>query len=290
MALFEKKSVTLENEKLPVGIILMTGLFFLSIVFSVCYGNKDYMKIWMTGEDWNHNILLRTSFLTGGLGLFVILDYGIRYSFKKENKIVPWAYFALSILEAIFVIVNIAIYFNAYMDVKKGAEWSFRIITAIYICLLLALNIISRLPKFLDFSMILPGDKHHTAYLTLGSLLSFGALLMILTVVLRKSMPSSLFFVVFLMVLNLLIGVSPFVMGFFVEKKKQLNIIAFLASVFLFVIAFAAIFIFHSFFSQVKDKIEYREFYWAAFSFGYSALVWLVLAGYYSYIYKANKF
>lgn len=290
MALFEKKKTTVDQkEVLPFGLILMTGLFLLSIAFSISYGNKDYMKDLMTAVDWEHNILLRTSFLTGGLGLLLILDYGVRYSFNKENKAVPWIGLGISIAEALFALANVIIYFAAYLDPKEGTEWILRIVTATYILLLFVINVVSRVPKVLDFASAIKGDEHITFYLSEIALLGIGGLMMLLTVASKNSMSSSMFLIIFAIALNAIIGISPFFVGKFISEKKQAISYAILVSFVLTVISFAAIFIFHSFFKQLQDNIEYREFYWAAFIFGYNALIWAISGAYYTYNYKLSQ-
>ncbi|MBR6866246.1 MAG: hypothetical protein IKM80_03255, partial [Bacilli bacterium] len=67
MSLFSKKK-TGNEFVLPYGIVLATAFFLSMIIFSICYGNKEYMEEVM-GREFEKNIIGQTSFMAGGFGL-----------------------------------------------------------------------------------------------------------------------------------------------------------------------------------------------------------------------------
>ncbi len=68
MSLFGKKTYQENKYALPYGIVLATAFFLAMIVFSICYGNKEYMADVM-GREFEKNIIGQTSFMAGGFAL-----------------------------------------------------------------------------------------------------------------------------------------------------------------------------------------------------------------------------
>ena len=63
----------------------MTAFFLSMIIFSICYGNKEYMQDVM-GREFEKNIIGQTSFMAAGFGLLLTLDYGLTFSIDRKEK------------------------------------------------------------------------------------------------------------------------------------------------------------------------------------------------------------
>ncbi|MBR4811741.1 MAG: hypothetical protein IKZ68_01335, partial [Bacilli bacterium] len=149
MSLFSKKKTGSEFV-LPYGIVLMTAFFLSMIIFSICYGNKEYMQDVM-GREFEKNIIGQTSFMAAGFGLLLTLDYGLTFSIdrKEKERLVDIISITMACLELVFIVVCSIIYIVNWQGyfvkdnkgdpvlIKEGFEFILRIITMIVIYLVM---------------------------------------------------------------------------------------------------------------------------------------------------------
>ena len=136
MSLFGKKTYQENKYALPYGIVLATAFFLAMIVFSICYGNKEYMADVM-GREFEKNIIGQTSFMAGGFALILILDYGLSFSFdrKEKRRLVDIIGLSAASLEWLWVFACSLIYIINWQGERGTFEFALRIVTMIVIYL-----------------------------------------------------------------------------------------------------------------------------------------------------------
>ena len=274
MSIFDKKKKN-EGLQLPYSIVLSLGIFLLTCLFSICFANPAYNP--SSGTTWQTNPTWLTCFLAGGYGLLFILDFGIRYSFKKEddeNKITPWIYFALGVAEFALILVVMICYFVAFPGVREGPSWFGRIASAIVVCLLCLFNILTRIPQYLDFKGMFENEGHDLINLTLIGALTIAPQLMLLALFQEhENRDTAKAACIFVIVMCVIVLIVPFFTTKFFKNKKQTHTFSALFAGAMTVIYLIFMVVFHKHYTQEIDPITYKEVYWAMFVYGYCMLV-----------------
>lgn len=301
MSLFSKKK-TGNEFVLPYGIVLMTALFLSMIIFSICYGNREYMNEVM-GRDFEKNIIGQTSFMAAGFGLLLTLDYGLNFSIdrKEKERLVDIISITMASLELVFVVVCSIIYIVNWQGhfvedsngdnvlTKEGFEFILRIITMVVIYLVMGVNILSRVPKFRNFENLIEGYGSILIYLTIIGLVGLVDHFMMWTVLARESNKYGLAVNFVSMGIDALMIVAPFVLKRFVDEKTKGASYGLIACIVTGVLILIFTLLMVYFYRQEKEHLVYREFYWALFIFTFDNILRIAAITYYGIVYKKLK-
>lgn len=276
MSLFEKKTKKLDGFNFPYSLALAFGIFLLTCLFSICYANPAYNP--STGETWQTNPVWQVSFLSGVYGLFFILDVGVKYAFKNEDKedykFVPWAYLGIGAAEFILILVVMICYFVAYPGVREGLSWTGRIAVAIAICVLSVFNILIRIPKYLDFKEMFENNGHELISLSLIGVLTIVPQLILLVVVGEyENRDTAKAATIFALVMSIIVLLVPFFTTKFLKKREQTHLFSAVSAGAMAVVFTIFLIVYQQHYTQQIDPITYREVYWSAFVYGYAILV-----------------
>ncbi len=294
MSLFNKKK-TDNAFVLPYGIVLATAFFLSMIIFSICYGNKEYMEEVM-GREFEKNIIGQTSFMAGGFGLLLTLDYGLSFSFdrKEKERLVDIIGITMATLELIFVIVCSIIYLVNWQELpdeygKGDFEYTLRIITMVVIYLVMGVNILSRVPKFRNFENLIEGHASGLIYLTIIGLIGLVDHMMMWTVLARESNPFGLAVNFIAMVVDVLMIAAPFILRMFADERIKGPVFGLVSCIVTGVLMLIFTLLMVYFYTQEKDHLVYREFYWALFIFTFDNILRVAAITYYGIVYKKLK-
>ena len=294
MSLFNKKK-TDNAFVLPYGIVLATAFFLVMILFSICYGNKEYMEEVM-GREFEKNIIGQTSFMAGGFGLLLTLDYGLSFSFdrKEKERLVDIIGITMASLELIFVIVCSIIYLVNWQELpdeygKGDFEYTLRIITMVVIYLVMGVNILSRVPKFRNFENLIEGHASGLIYLTIIGLIGLVDHMMMWTVLARESNPFGLAVNFIAMVVDVLMIAAPFILRLFADERIKGPAFGLISCIVtgILILIFTLLMVY--FYKQEKDHLVYREFYWALFIYTFDNILRIAAIAYYGIVYKKLK-
>ena len=301
MSLFSKKK-TGNEFVLPYGIVLMTAFFLSMIIFSICYGNKEYMQDVM-GREFEKNIIGQTSFMAAGFGLLLTLDYGLTFSIdrKEKERLVDIISITMACLELIFIVVCSIIYIVNWQGyfvkdskgdpvlIKEGFEFILRIITMIVIYLVMGVNILSRFPKFRNFENLIEGHASGLIYLTIIGLIGLIDHMMMWTVLARESNPFGLAVNFIAIVVDVLMIAAPFILRMFADERIKGPVFGLVSCIVTGVLMLIFTLLMVYFYTQEKDHLVYREFYWALFIFTFDNILRIAAIAYYGIVYKKLK-
>ena len=270
MSLFGKKTYQENKYALPYGIVLATAFFLAMIVFSICYGNKEYMADVM-GREFEKNIIGQTSFMAGGFALILILDYGLSFSFdrKEKRRLVDIIGLSAASLEWLWVFACSLIYIINWQGERGTFEFTLRIVTMIVIYLVMGVNILSRVPKFRDFEELIQGHGQMLIYLTIIGLIGLVNHMMMWTVLARNSNTLALAVNFISMFVDALMIAAPFVLNLFVDEKIKGPAFGLVASIITLVLMVIFTLVMVVFYKQELEPLVYREFYWAMFVYSF---------------------
>ena len=290
MSLFGKKTYQENKYALPYGIVLATAFFLAMIVFSICYGNKEYMADVM-GREFEKNIIGQTSFMAGGFALILILDYGLSFSFdrKEKRRLVDIIGLSAASLEWLWVFACSLIYIINWQGERGTFEFALRIVTMIVIYLVMGVNILSRVPKFRDFEELIQGHGQMLIYLTIIGLIGLVNHMMMWTVLARNSNTLALAVNFISMFVDALMIAAPFVLNLFADEKIKGPAFGLVASIITLVLMVIFTLVMVVFYKQELEPLVYREFYWAMFVYSFDNVLRIAAIVYYGIIYKKLK-
>ena len=290
MSLFGKKTYQENKYALPYGIVLATAFFLAMIVFSICYGNKEYMADVM-GREFEKNIIGQTSFMAGGFALILILDYGLSFSFdrKEKRRLVDIIGLSAASLEWLWVFACSLIYIINWQGERGTFEFALRIVTMIVIYLVMGVNILSRVPKFRDFEELIQGHGQMLIYLTIIGLIGLVNHMMMWTVLARNSNTLALAVNFISMFVDVLMIAAPFVLNLFADEKIKGPAFGLVASIITLVLMVIFTLVMVVFYKQELEPLVYREFYWAMFVYSFDNILRVAAIVYYGIIYKKLK-
>ena len=290
MSLFGKKTYQENKYALPYGIVLATAFFLAMIVFSICYGNKEYMADVM-GREFEKNIIGQTSFMAGGFALILILDYGLSFSFdrKEKRRLVDIIGLSAASLEWLWVFACSLIYIINWQGERGTFEFTLRIVTMIVIYLVMGVNILSRVPKFRDFEELIQGHGQILIYLTIIGLIGLVNHMMMWTVLARNSNTLALAVNFISMFVDALMIAAPFVLNLFADEKIKGPAFGLVASIITLVLMVIFTLVMVVFYKQELEPLVYREFYWAMFVYSFDNILRVAAITYYGIIYKKLK-
>ena len=290
MSLFGKKTYQENKYALPYGIVLATAFFLAMIVFSICYGNKEYMADVM-GREFEKNIIGQTSFMAGGFALILILDYGLSFSFdrKEKRRLVDIIGLSAASLEWLWVFACSLIYIINWQGERGTFEFTLRIVTMIVIYLVMGVNILSRVPKFRDFEELIQGHAQMLIYLTILGLIGLVNHMMMWTVLARNSNTLALAVNFISMFVDALMIAAPFVLNLFADEKIKGPAFGLVASIITLVLMVIFTLVMVVFYKQELEPLVYREFYWAMFVYPFDNVLRIAAIVYYGIIYKKLK-
>ena len=290
MSLFGKKTYQENKYALPYGIVLATAFFLAMIVFSICYGNKEYMADVM-GREFEKNIIGQTSFMAGGFALILILDYGLSFSFdrKEKRRLVDIIGLSAASLEWLWVFACSLIYIINWQGERGTFEFALRIVTMIVIYLVMGVNILSRVPKFRDFEELIQGHGQMLIYLTIIGLIGLVNHMMMWTVLARNSNTLALAVNFISMFVDALMIAAPFVLNLFADEKIKGPAFGLVASIITLVLMVIFTLVMVVFYKQELEPLVYREFYWAMFVYSFDNILRVAAITYYGIIYKKLK-
>ena len=290
MSLFGKKTYQENKYALPYGIVLATAFFLAMIVFSICYGNKEYMADVM-GREFEKNIIGQTSFMAGGFALILILDYGLYFSFdrKEKRRLVDIIGLSAASLEWLWVFACSLIYIINWQGERGTFEFVLRIVTMIVIYLVLGVNILSRVPKFRDFEELIQGHGQMLIYLTIIGLIGLINHMMMWTVLARNNNTLALAVNFISMFVDALMIAAPFVLNLFADEKIKGPAFGLVASIITLVLMVIFTLVMVVFYKQELEPLVYREFYWAMFVYSFDNILRVAAIIYYGIIYKQYK-
>ena len=290
MSLFGKKTYQENKYALPYGIVLATAFFLAMIVFSICYGNKEYMADVM-GREFEKNIIGQTSFMAGGFALILILDYGLSFSFdrKEKRRLVDIIGLSAASLEWLWVFACSLIYIINWQGERGTFEFALRIVTMIVIYLVMGVNILSRVPKFRDFEELIQGHAQMLIYLTILGLIGLVNHMMMWTVLARNSNTLALAVNFISMFVDALMIAAPFVLNLFADEKIKGPAFGLVASIITLVLMVIFTLVMVVFYKQELEPLVYREFYWAMFVYSFDNILRVAAITYYGIIYKKLK-
>ena len=290
MSLFGKKTYQENKYALPYGIVLATAFFLAMIVFSICYGNKEYMADVM-GREFEKNIIGQTSFMAGGFALILILDYGLSFSFdrKEKRRLVDIIGLSAASLEWLWVFACSLIYIINWQGERGTFEFALRIVTMIVIYLVMGVNILSRVPKFRDFEELIQGHGQMLIYLTIIGLIGLINHMMMWTVLARNSNTLALAVNFISMFVDALMIAAPFVLNLFADEKIKGPAFGLVASIITLVLMVIFTLVMVVFYKQELEPLVYREFYWAMFVYPFDIVLRIAAIAYYGIIYKQYK-
>ena len=290
MSLFGKKTYQENKYALPYGIVLATAFFLAMIVFSICYGNKEYMADVM-GREFEKNIIGQTSFMAGGFALILILDYGLSFSFdrKEKRRLVDIIGLSAASLEWLWVFACSLIYIINWQGERGTFEFTLRIVTMIVIYLVMGVNILSRVPKFRDFEELIQGHGQMLIYLTIIGLIGLVNHMMMWTVLARNSNTLALAVNFISMFVDALMIAAPFVLNLFADEKIKGPAFGLVASIITLVLMVIFTLVMVVFYKQELEPLVYREFYWAMFVYSFDNILRVAAITYYGIIYKQYK-
>ena len=287
MSLFGKKTYQENKYALPYGIVLATAFFLAMIVFSICYGNKEYMADVM-GREFEKNIIGQTSFMAGGFALILILDYGLSFSFdrKEKRRLVDIIGLSAASLEWLWVFACSLIYIINWQGERGTFEFALRIVTMVVIYLVMGVNILSRVPKFRDFEELIQGHGQMLIYLTIIGLIGLVNHMMMWTVLARNSNTLALAVNFISMFVDALMIAAPFVLNLFADEKIKGPAFGLVASIITLVLMVIFTLVMVVFYKQELEPLVYREFYWAMFVYSFDNILRVAAITYYGIIYK----
>ena len=290
MSLFGKKTYQENKYALPYGIVLATAFFLAMIVFSICYGNKEYMADVM-GREFEKNIIGQTSFMAGGFALILILDYGLSFSFdrKEKRRLVDIIGLSAASLEWLWVFACSLIYIINWQGERGTFEFALRIVTMIVIYLVMGVNILSRVPKFRDFEELIQGHGQMLIYLTIIGLIGLINHMMMWTVLARNNNTLALAVNFISMFVDVLMIAAPFVLNLFADEKIKGPAFGLVASIITLVLMVIFTLVMVVFYKQELEPLVYREFYWAMFVYSFDNILRVAAIIYYGIIYKQYK-
>lgn len=290
MSLFGKKTYQENKYALPYGIVLATAFFLAMIVFSICYGNKEYMADVM-GREFEKNIIGQTSFMAGGFALILILDYGLSFSFdrKEKRQLVDIIGLSAASLEWLWVFACSLIYIINWQGERGTFEFALRIVTMIVIYLVMGVNILSRVPKFRDFEELIQGHAQMLIYLTIIGLIGLVNHMMMWTVLARNNNTLALAVNFISMFVDALMIAAPFVLNLFADEKIKGPAFGLVASIITLVLMVIFTLVMVVFYKQELEPLVYREFYWAMFVYSFDNVLRIAAIVYYGIIYKKLK-
>ena len=290
MSLFGKKTYQENKYALPYGIVLATAFFLAMIVFSICYGNKEYMADVM-GREFEKNIIGQTSFMAGGFALILILDYGLSFSFdrKEKRRLVDIIGLSAASLEWLWVFACSLIYIINWQGERGTFEFALRIVTMIVIYLVMGVNILSRVPKFRDFEELIQGHGQMLIYLTIIGLIGLINHMMMWTVLARNNNTLALAVNFISMFVDALMIAAPFVLNLFADEKIKGPAFGLVASIITLVLMVIFTLVMVVFYKQELEPLVYREFYWAMFVYSFDNILRVAAIIYYGIIYKQYK-
>lgn len=143
MSLFEKTEQK-EKKTIPSFLLCTLGFFLLSLLFLLCYNQKEYM---MEGEE--------NDYLVGTICFFALsvfssfLDVAFYISFKEDNPLKKWFLLGSFSLELVSYIVGLSSYFSFYNETVSSIV-AVRIVVAILGFLFFALSLLSRLVSYFE--------------------------------------------------------------------------------------------------------------------------------------------
>lgn len=290
MSLFSKKAYQENKYALPYGIVLATAFFLAMIVFSICYGNKEYMADVM-GREFEKNIIGQTSFMAGGFALILILDYGLSFSFdrKEKRRLVDIIGLSAASLEWIWVFACSLIYIINWQGERGTFEFALRIVTMIIIYLVMGVNILSRVPKFRDFEELIQGHGQMLIYLTILGLIGLVNHMMMWTVLARNNNTYGLVTNFICIGVDVIMIAAPFFLKMFADEKIKGPVFGLVASIITTVLFVIFTLMMVYFYKQKLDPLVYREFYWAMFVYPFDNVLRIAAIAYYGIIYKKLK-
>ncbi len=290
MNLFSKKTYQENKYALPYGIVLATAFFLAMIVFSICYGNKEYMADVM-GREFEKNIIGQTSFMAGGFALILILDYGLSFSFdrKEKRRLVDIIGLSAASLEWLWVFVCSLIYIINWQGERGTFEFTLRIVTMIVIYLVMGVNILSRVPKFRDFEELIQGHGQMLIYLTILGLIGLVNHMMMWTVLARNNNTYGLVTNFICIGVDVIMIAAPFFLKMFADEKIKGPVFGLVASIITTVLFVIFTLMMVYFYGQKLDPLVYREFYWAMFVYPFDNVLRIAAIVYYGIIYKQYK-
>ncbi len=294
MSLFSKKK-TDHAFVLPYGIVLATAFLLVMILFSICYGNKEYMENVM-GREFEKNIIGQTSFMAGGFALILTLDYGLSFSFdRKENeRLVDIIGISAASLELIWVFICSLIYIINWQEVpdeygRGDFEFALRIITMVIIYLVLGVNILSRTPKFRDFADLIEGPASMLIYLTIIGMIGLITHMMMWTVLARNNNPYGLVVNFISLMIDVAMIASPFFLKRFVDERIKAPTYGLVVSGVSLVIILIFTLLMVYFYQQKLQPLVYREFYWSLFVYTFDNILRIAAIVYYGIVFKKLK-
>ena len=301
MSLFSKKKQS-NAFVLPYGIVLMTAFFLSMIIFSICYGNREYMNEVM-GRDFEKNIIGQTSFMAAGFGLLLTLDYGLNFSLdrKEKERLVDIISITMASLEFVFVVVCSIIYIVNWQGhfvkdsngdnvlTKEGFEFILRIITMVVIYLVMGVNILSRVPKFRNFENLIEGHGSILIYLSIIGLIGLVDHFMMWTVLARESNKYGLVVNFVSMGIDALMIAAPFILKRFVDEKTKGASYGLIACIITGILMLIFTLLMVYFYKQEKEHLVYREFYWSLFIYTFDNILRIAAITYYGIVYKKIK-
>ena len=248
------------------------AFFFLSLLFLLCFNQKEYMM------EWEENDYLAGTILFFAMSvLSSFLDFAFFFSFAEENRLKKWFLLGSFSLEAVSYIVGVASYFRLYNETVSSIVAT-RIVIVIVGVLLLLINLLSRLITYFEnFKKLKNNAKLNSILETMPfALTNIIALLFPIAVFQTMLVPLSHYCFILLLV-SLLPNVllALFLLFSFQMKKVEPKDISRISNYFCFasIVLLLATLLAGIIAYANKDGLAFRSFYWLMASLIFSLLV-----------------
>lgn len=284
MSLFQKREQK-GKKLLPSFLFCTLAFFLLSLLFLLCYNQKEYM---MEGEE--NDYLVGTIWFFALSVLASFMDFAFYFSFEEESPLKKWFLLGSFSFELISYIVGIFSYFRLYNETVSSIV-AVRIVIVILGFLLFSLNLFSRLVAYFK---IFKKQKNNAKIISILNIFPFVlaneiALLFPIAVFETMQVPFSHYSFVFLLIDCLAFGLFALFLFFFLQKEKIGEQFLWRCSHYFFAasIALIAITLLLGIVAYAnKDSLSFRSFYWLVAS---SVFVLAIDVLYFLYRYFAKN-
>lgn len=271
MSVFQK---TEQKKKKALAPFLMCSLafFFLSLLFLLCFNQKEYM---MEGEE--NDYLVGTILFFAMTVLSSFLDFAFFFSFSEENPLKKWFLLGSFSLEAVSYVIGIASYFRLYNETVSSIVAT-RIVIVIVGVLLFVINLLSRLITYFENFKKLKNSAKLNSILEIMPfvLTNIIALLFPIAVFQTMLVPLSHYcFILLLVSLSSFVLLGLFLLFSFQMKKVESKDIARISNYFCFasIVLLLATLLAGIIAYANKDGLAFRSFYWLIASLLFSLVI-----------------
>lgn len=271
MSLFEK-AVQKKKKAIPSFLLCTFGFFLLSLLFLLCYNQKEYM---MEGEENDYLVGTICFFALSVLSSF--LDVAFYFSFTEDNPLKKWFLLGSFSFELVSYIVGLSSYFSFYNETVSSIV-AVRIVIVILGFLLFALNLFSRLLLYFENFKKIKNNAKTCSILNLIPFVLTNIIALLFPVAVFETMqvPFSHYSFIFLLIDLFAFALFAIFLLFALQSKKieEKNLSRFTTYFFAASLALGGVTLLLGIIAYAnKDTLSFRSLYWLVASLIFSLAI-----------------